>query len=124
MKKSDVLKSQFASGKIGRREFVQGVAALGVSAAAATSFIKKTEAATPLRGGHARIGISDGATADSMSVATWVNNHQFHTGMGIHDYLTVTAGQSNLVPHLAETLLLPELSVNRTRCARFEPYRG
>lgn len=103
MKKSDVLKSQFASGKIGRREFMQGVAALSVSTAAATSFIKKAEAATPLRGGHARIGFSDGATADSMSVATWVNNHQFHTGMGIHDYLTATDGQSNLVPHLAES---------------------
>lgn len=48
-----------------------------------------------------RIGMADGQTVDSMSVATWVNQQQFHTGMAIHDYLTVTDGQNNLVPHLA-----------------------
>ena len=95
--------SRFHSDRVGRREFVQGAVALGVAASTATGVVTPSKAAAPIKGGHARIGISDGATVDSMSVATWVNNHQFHTGMGIHDYLTVTDGQSNLVPHLAES---------------------
>jgi peptide/nickel transport system substrate-binding protein len=103
MIKSDLLKSQFATGRIGRREFMQGAAALGISAAAASGFMSQVQAATPVRGGHARLGMADGQTVDSMSVATWVNQHQGHTGMGVHDYLTVTDGENNLVPHLAES---------------------
>ena len=94
--------SQSASSVIGRREFVQAALALGLSTGAASTLVKQAEAAAPIKGGHARIGLNSGATGDSMSVATWVNSHQFHTGMGIHDYLTVTDGQSNLVAHLAE----------------------
>lgn len=94
-------KPQLESGEISRRKFVQAAAALAVSTGPSTPFTTPAEATTPKKGGHARIGISDGSTGDSMSVATWTNSHQFHTGMGIHDYLTVTNGQSRLVPHLA-----------------------
>ncbi len=101
MKKLDELKSLFVAGKVGRREFMQGAATLGLTAAMTTAFIEKTQAATPKKGGHVRIGLPDGQTVDSMDLATWVNTHQFMTGMGIHDYLTVTDGDNKLVPHLA-----------------------
>ena len=46
----DKLKGLFSSGKIGRRDFIQGAVALGATITAATSMSSSILAATPKKG--------------------------------------------------------------------------
>ncbi|MEQ9490198.1 MAG: ABC transporter substrate-binding protein [Alphaproteobacteria bacterium] len=103
MDKIAQIKSLFRAGKIDRREFMQGAAALGIGAAAATQFVKEVKAATPKRGGDVKAASAGGQTADSMDVATWVNQHQMMTGITINEYLTETDGQERLQARFAES---------------------
>lgn len=102
MDKITEIKHLFSIGKIGRREFVQGAATLGLSAATAATFINDVKAATPKSGGHVKAGCAGGQTADSMDVATWVNSMQMVTGITINEYLTETDADENLIPRFAE----------------------
>lgn len=103
MDKKTLIKSLFRDGKIDRREFMQGSAALGIGVAAATSFVKEVDAATPKRGGSVVAASSGGQTGDNLDVATWVSQHQMMTGISINEYLTETDGAEQLHPRLAES---------------------
>ena len=46
------LEARLTEGRIGRREFLQGATALGVSMAVATTLAGKVQAAVPKMGGH------------------------------------------------------------------------
>jgi len=97
------VKKLYESGTISRREFMQGAAAVGLSASAALSFATRVEAATPRRGGDAVAASAGGATSDSLDVATWVNQHQMMTGMATNEYLTETDASETLKPRLARS---------------------
>jgi len=63
---------QIKKNRISRREFLGRATALGVGATLATTMLSKAGiAATPKRGGLARIGLAHGATTDSLDPGTW-----------------------------------------------------
>jgi peptide/nickel transport system substrate-binding protein len=67
-------------GKVSRRNFIQLALAAGVGLAAAESMFAKAARAEPKRGGSFRVGISQGATTDTLDPATYQN--QFTATMG------------------------------------------
>jgi len=63
---------QTKKNRISRREFLGRATALGVSATLATTMLSHAGiAATPKRGGLAKIGLAHGATTDSLDPGTW-----------------------------------------------------
>ena len=78
-RKKTELESLFRSGKIGRRAFMQGVSALGLSSAFASSVISDVQAATPKQGGSARLGLGHGGTTDSLDPATFEDGYMLLT---------------------------------------------
>tara|TARA_B100000676_G_scaffold313003_1_gene390585 strand:- start:3079 stop:4689 length:1611 start_codon:yes stop_codon:yes gene_type:complete len=76
--KKEVLKSEFIKGKVSRRDFNAGLMGMGLTAAAAGTFIeatiKEAQAATPQRGGHIVMASSDdsaGGTVDPTLIVNW-----------------------------------------------------
>ena len=61
------LKGLFASGKIGRRDFIQGAVALGATISAATS-MSTSVMASPKKGGTLRLAMSSGTTTDILDM--------------------------------------------------------
>ena len=74
------LKGLFATGQIGRRDFIQGAVALGATISAATSMSSSVLASTPKKGGTLRLAISSGTTTDilDMSVSTGAVSELVH----------------------------------------------
>ena len=67
MKRLDELKKQVWEGALSRREFMQRTAALGVAAGLSSSmYASAARASTPKRGGHVRVGWTNGSTTDSL----------------------------------------------------------
>ena len=58
MDKITELKVLLAAGRISRRQFMEGVIAMGVAASVAPALMNDAFAATPKQGGHLRLGIS------------------------------------------------------------------
>ena len=63
------LKGLFATGQIGRRDFIQGAVALGATISAATSMSSSVLASTPKKGGTLRLAISSGTTTDILDMS-------------------------------------------------------
>ena len=84
-----------------RRRFLQSTAVLGAVAAMPGSLLS-AQAATPRRGGHFRLGISAGATGDSLDPATYANSFTQGFGNTLHATLTEVAPDGKLSPMLAE----------------------
>jgi peptide/nickel transport system substrate-binding protein len=93
------------AGRIGRREFLAGAAALGLSTGAATSLMTRTaRAATPKRGGHLRVGTDGGATIDTFDpMQTIGTDHITNSVLSCYDSLTEIDGTGTPVPSLAES---------------------
>ncbi len=98
------LKQTFTRGGISRREFLQGVMALGLTAAGASTFISRVEAAMPKSGGTLRLGLADPATTDVLDPATYISNHT-QIGMfgAVQNNLTEVAPNGDIIPELAES---------------------
>ena len=63
---------QVRKGRISRREFIGRAAALGVTAAAASTLLAQAGvAAEPKKGGDAKFGLAHGATTDTMDPAAY-----------------------------------------------------
>jgi peptide/nickel transport system substrate-binding protein len=99
----DFLRQQLTAGRIGRREFLRGATALGVSAAAATAFAGQLRAATPKKGGRLRLGIGHGSTTDTLDPGTWANLYVQVIGGATQGKLTFVGNDGNLGPELAES---------------------
>ena len=99
------LKGLFATGKIGRRDFIQGAVALGATLTAATSISSSVMAATPKKGGTLRLAMSSGTTTDilDMSVSTGATSELVH-GYTIYNNLVELGADGSVVPELAETM--------------------
>ena len=65
---------------IGRREFMERAAALGVSSALATSLAGRAFAATPKKGGDLKLGIDSAGATDSLDPATYTANYMQTVG--------------------------------------------
>ena len=102
-RKKTELESLFRNGKIGRRAFMQGVSALGLSAAFASSVISDVQAATPKKGGTARLGLGHGGTTDSLDPATFEDGYMQTLGYALRNHLTEIDENGKLVGELAES---------------------
>jgi len=76
--------------------------ALG-GAAFAASVAGPAFAATPKRGGHARIGVRGGSTSDTLDPQTFGDVFMRTVGYGYFNTLTGISGDGTLVPELAES---------------------
>ena len=99
------LKGLFASGRIGRRDFIQGAVALGATLTAATSMSSSVMAATPKKGGILKLAMSSGTTTDvlDMSVSTGATSELVHA-YSIYNNIVEIGADGSVNPELAETM--------------------
>jgi peptide/nickel transport system substrate-binding protein len=91
-------------GRLTRRDFLSQATALGVTATMATSLLSETtEAATPKKGGHMRVGLGHGSTTDSLDPATFENDNIIFTGYCFRNHMTEISETNELIPELAES---------------------
>ena len=89
---------------ITRRDALKTAAAVGTTAALASSLpLNSVLAATPKKGGHLKMGISDGNTTDSLDTTTYVTVYLFLAGYYWGNGLVRLDDSMNLVPELAES---------------------
>lgn len=104
MKSIKELQTDLASGRLSRRQFMQAMAAVGITAYAAPSLMSNAYAATPKKGGHLKIGLAGGNTTDSLDGATHTDAFMQILGMGmIYDCLTEVRADGSLGGELAES---------------------
>ncbi len=103
----EILRSQFVHGWIDRREFLACAIGLGLSVSAASALATRSalaaDSATPKPGGRFRVGIANGATADTLDPATFASLHQVNIGYAIRNNLTEIDSSDTLAPELAES---------------------
>lgn len=90
--------------QIGRRDFMVQTTALGLTTAAATAAWTSESRAAPKKGGHLRVGLAGGNTADSHDPATHSDTFMQMLGMGMtFNCLTEVTATNDLVGELAES---------------------
>lgn len=90
--------------RIGRREFLRGAAALGITSTMATATLSKAGYADePKKGGTLRLGISGGSTTDSLDPITYNNSTAVNVGYQIFNGLIEIDEKQNAVPELLES---------------------
>ena len=99
----DDLKRHLVSGRIGRRDFMQGAAALGLTAAAAQSLMIGAAKAEPKKGGKLRAGLGEGGTTDSLDPQTYTDIYMISVGFATHNTLTEISPEGALAGDAAET---------------------
>ncbi len=98
------IQNSFESGNMTRRSFMSAALALGVSLTAASSLLNKVEAATPKKGGRLRVGLTGGATTDTLDPGQILDLYMLHLQFGqLRNGLTEVASDGQLVPELAES---------------------
>ena len=102
--KVKIIQSSFETGRITRREFMAGALAMGVSLTAASALMNRVEAAAPKKGGRLRVGLTGGATTDSLDPGQILDLYMIHLLFGqVRNGLTEVAADGQLVPELAES---------------------
>ena len=96
-------KMRFASKQISRRRFISSVAAAGVTIPTALSWAAQAEAATPVKGGHFRVGTGNGSTTDSLDPATYENDMTATLAFAFGNHLTEVRPDGSLAGDLAES---------------------
>ena len=90
--------------EITRRDALKTAAAVGTAAALASSLpINSVLAATPQKGGHLKMGLSDGNSTDSLDTTTYVTVYLYLVGYFWGNGLVRLDESMNLVPELAES---------------------
>jgi peptide/nickel transport system substrate-binding protein len=98
------LERQLAAGRVGRRDFMTGALALGLSVPAALSVLQRAEAATPKKGGHYRQALTGGATGDVLDPAQTLDSYMINVSFGqLRNNLTEIAPDGRLIGELAES---------------------
>jgi peptide/nickel transport system substrate-binding protein len=99
------LKANARSGKLSRRNFMQGASALGLSlTAASTLWTREVAAATPQKGGTFRVGLDDGNTSDSLDPATYNSRFMITLAHTRTNFLTEIASDNTVTGELAESI--------------------
>ncbi len=92
------------SGKLTRRGFISSALALGVSLTAASTLLNHVEAAAPKKGGRLRVGLTGGATTDTLDPGQILDLYMIHLQFGqLRNGLTEVAANGKLTPELAES---------------------
>ncbi len=97
--------TQYAlSGRISRRRFMEGAAAVGLTVAAASSlWSTKVLAATPQRGGTYRVGWHDGNTTDQLDPGTTEGVFMIQLNHTMRNYLTEITPTNEIGPDISES---------------------
>ena len=91
------------SGAISRREFIGRLTALGLTVGAATALAPSFAKASPNKGGRLRLGLTGGATSDTIDPAL-LRTFTFNISAGqIRNCLTEIAANGSLIGELAES---------------------
>ena len=97
------LKADLFEGRVGRREFLRGATALGLSLTAANSWMSQAQAASPQKGGTLKAGLAHGSTTDSLDPATYENGFTIAMDYSLFNHLTEVDVDGQLIPELAES---------------------
>ena len=73
-KELETLSARVVAGTMSRREFMSRAAALGVSAAVASTFLAQPAKAAPVAGGTFKMGVQGGESTNSQDPATWASD--------------------------------------------------
>ena len=105
MKQLEYYANLLTNGKVSRREFLGRAAALGVSAAFATSLADKAaKAATPKKGGVFRQGLTGAGSGDSLDPAQILDSYMISVSFGqLRNCLTEIDQNNELIGELAES---------------------
>ncbi len=104
MNQIDKLKKQLGSRQIDRRDFVRGALAVGLSVPAAMAIADGVKAATPKMGGRFRMGLTGGATSDSLDPAQILDSYMINVSFGqLRNCLTEIDQNDDLIGELAES---------------------
>ncbi len=102
--KLGLLTADLAARRIGRRAFMEGAIALGVTASAAASlWSSQVAAATPKPGGRFRVALDDGNTTDSMDPATYASRFMITMAHTHCNFLTEIMPDNRVGGELAES---------------------
>ena len=98
------LKVLLAAGRISRRQFMEGIIAMGVAASVAPMVMNEALAAMPKPGGHFKLGVSGANTSDSLDSSTHSDTFMQMVGMGcVFDCITEVAADGSIKGELAES---------------------
>ena len=98
------IQQSFETGQVSRRSFMTGALAMGISMTAASAILNKVEAATPKKGGRLRIGLTGGATTDTLDPGQILDLYMLHLQFGqLRNGLTEVGPDGELVAELAES---------------------
>ena len=98
-----LLSTKVTAGTMTRREFMSKAAALGVTAAVASTMLADAAyAAGPVKGGTFRMGVSGGESTNSQDPATWASDAPLAGGF-IWGEALVYPGPNGLEPKVAES---------------------
>ena len=96
--------AQGKQGSLSRRQFMQGAAALGLSAASATMlWTKQAAAATPKKGGTFRVAIGDANTTDTLDPGQASGVFTIQVPHICRTYLTEVTSDNKIGPDSAES---------------------
>ena len=101
MNSMEQIRQQLSQGRIGRREFIRRATALGAAGAIPSALLMDAARAAPSRGGHLRVGSSQGSTTDSMDFSLLTSGFTRLFFNGFMSHLTEVDPAGNLVPGLA-----------------------
>lgn len=91
-------------GKLSRREFIQRMSVLGVSAAALPALLSNTaQADTPKKGGKITVGVEAAQTKDSLDPTLYYSTANILMGYSVYDSLVNRGPDLKPVPWLAES---------------------
>ena len=98
------LQRELTGREVGRRRFIEGAMALGLTASAATTLWSQTvQASTPKKGGTFRVGLHDGNTSDSHDPGTYQSVGQIQHAHAFRSYLTEITPENDLGPDMASS---------------------
>jgi peptide/nickel transport system substrate-binding protein len=98
------MKREVARGRLSRRDLIQAAMAAGLSVGAADTLFATAARSAPKKGGTFKIGISHGATTDSLDPATYPDQMTGTVGWGsMGNSLTEMDAKGNVNPDLAES---------------------
>jgi peptide/nickel transport system substrate-binding protein len=104
MKELEYYSKQLTLGKITRREFMGRAMALGATTALASSMAGKAAQAAPKKGGRLRVGLTGGATSDSLDPAQILDSYMINVSFGqLRNCLTEIAPDGSLIGELGES---------------------
>jgi peptide/nickel transport system substrate-binding protein len=97
------MRSNFASGRIDRRQFIAAALAAGASLPAVLRMVGSAQAAAPQKGGHLTFGIAGGASTDTLLPGTLNDDGGRIVSWAYRNSLTEVDPSGNLKGDLAES---------------------